>query len=120
MFDDLKFALRRLRNSPGFTVTSVLILTLAIGANTAIFSIADAALFRPLPYHDSANLHIIQMLNRQTGRKSTSVPSQFLQAVNQSAEVGEAGYSIYVPPLTAISNDGAPQSTHSCCQHQLL
>src|SRR5262245_32440435 len=107
MFDDLKFALRRLRNSPGFTVTSVLILTLAIGANTAIFSIADAALFRPLPYHDPANLHIIQMLNRQTGQKSTSVPSQFLQAVNQSAEIGEAGYSIYVPSLTAISNDGA-------------
>ena len=107
MFDDLKFALRRLRNSPGFTVTSVLILTLAIGANTAIFSIADAALFRPLPYHDPANLHIIQMLNRQTGQKSTSVPSQFLQAVNQSAEIGEAGYPIYVPPLTAISNDGA-------------
>jgi macrolide transport system ATP-binding/permease protein len=56
VLQDLHFALRQLRRSPGFTLTAILMLALGIGASVAIFAFVDAALIKPLPYHDPSRL----------------------------------------------------------------
>jgi predicted permease len=50
VFQDLRFALRQLRNNPGFAITAILILALGMGVSVAIFGFVDAALLQPLPY----------------------------------------------------------------------
>jgi predicted permease len=56
IFHDLKYAVRFLRKSPKFTVAAAAILTLGIGSNTALFSVAHGVLLRPLPYHEPGRL----------------------------------------------------------------
>jgi predicted permease len=76
-----KLALRRLVRARIFTGVSVATLGLAIGLNAAVFSIADAVLFRPLPYADPDRLYFLRLVNRQTGRTSVLVPRKLVEAL---------------------------------------
>jgi putative ABC transport system permease protein len=107
-WQDLRFAMRMLRKSPGFSAVAVLTLALGIGANTAIFSVINSVLLRPLPYHDPDNLVMVWERNSQhTNPHNTVSPPNYLDWQNRNTVFSDM--SFIFDERANLTGNGDPQ-----------
>ncbi|HEX8190136.1 MAG TPA: ABC transporter permease [Pyrinomonadaceae bacterium] len=106
LLQDVRYAARTLSRQPGFAAVAVLTLALGIGANTAIFSVIDAALLRSLPYREPGRLvHLWESKrSRDFERREASYPD-FLDWRAQGPEVFD-GLAGYVPRAATLADAG--------------
>jgi len=98
---DTRYALRQLIRHPGFTVAVVLTLSIGIGANTAIFSVVNTVLFKPLPYDEPDRIVMVRQQKLQQGLKNMGASQRTLTYWRQHNQVfekiaGVAGRRFYV------------------------
>lgn len=111
---DARYALRLLRRTPAFTTAAVLTLAVAIGVNTAVFSVADAFLLRPLPYPDSQRLGLVSARWGGDGPTTddTAQTGTTWQLVHEHATtVTSAAFSNWTTGVNVVANGRASHLT---------
>jgi putative ABC transport system permease protein len=108
LLSDLRYSLRLLRTSPGFTTIAVATLALGIGANTAIFSVVDAVLIRPLPYADPDRVVLVWEENLAANvPRNTPAPGNYAEWIRMSRSF--SGLAATRGGSASLTGDGAPE-----------
>jgi putative ABC transport system permease protein len=113
LWSDLVFAARSLRKSPIFALTAAITIALGVGASTAIFSVTNAVLLRPLPYKNPDQLVIMPSDMRNRGVKDFPFSNANfidLREATKNEFQGIAG--VFTFPITLTSDDGTPERVH--------
>lgn len=104
---DLRYATRLVRHSPGFTFTAILVVALGIGANTAAFSLADFVLLRPLPFPHSDRL--VKIWNNSDGASIGEVSPPNYRDWKAMATRSFDGMAAYAPASANLVGVGTPR-----------
>lgn len=105
---DARYALRMLRKNPGFTAIAVITLALGIGVNTAIFSLVDGILLRPLPYQQPDRLVRVVQSQRQLGLDKWNLSQASFAALRDNNHSLEA-IAAYTTSGANLTGDGEPE-----------
>ena len=108
LIQDLRYGARKLRKNPGFTLIAIITLALGIGANTAMFSVVDAVLIRPLPYADAGRLVMVWDDARLTDTaKFYTTPAEWNEWRRQNTVFTDIAAT--QPGQVTLSNYGEPE-----------
>ena len=109
LFKDIRYGLRGLWKRPGFTVVALITLALGIGANTAIFSLINAVLIRPLPFRDPDRLVWTWGNIRNGGNRASVSPLDYLDYRQRNTTFEEFAAMISVPISANLTGGGEPE-----------
>ena len=107
MWQDLSYGARCLRRSPGFSISTILVLSLAIGANTAIFSVIEGVLLRPLPYSNPERLCVLWKSIPQKNIEWDWTSALTIRDWREQAEVFEDLATVLRPEASKVAMRGS-------------
>src|SRR2546426_3139560 len=106
---DIRYGVRGLLKRPGFTAIALIALALGIGANTAIFSLVNAVLLRPLPFAEPDRLVWVFGNIRNGSSRASVSPLDFLDYRKQTTTFEEFAASFSVPIHLNLTGNGEPE-----------
>jgi predicted permease len=112
LMQNLRYAFRALRNSPGFTAVVVLTLALGVGANTAIFSVVYSALLRPLPYREPARLFHVGEARAQSDNSNNGAQVSYPDYLDWTrSSKSFPSLAVYSGDAFTLAVNGEPKNT---------